>query len=168
MEKSRNISYIPHAAACFGSILCLLGIYMEDLHSKTIRDGKKRQGMFLKAHLGMFKMHLVFGFIDFYSLKRGFSISKDDMCIVQPPLKSRTICCQLSHQSCFNLPGYWRKTCWARFLMVAGGIDWATPLLFCRSWERISRVLPSAARAAARCPELPRSQSVLHWLTMKQ
>lgn len=32
----------------------------------------------------MFKMYLVLGFIDFYSLKQGFFIFKYDMCIIQP------------------------------------------------------------------------------------
>lgn len=32
----------------------------------------------------MFKMYLVFWFIDFYSLKKAFFILKYDMCIIQP------------------------------------------------------------------------------------
>lgn len=32
----------------------------------------------------MFKMYLILGLIDFYSLKQAFFIFKYDMCIIQP------------------------------------------------------------------------------------
>ena len=154
MEKSRNISYIPHAAACFGSIFLPLW----NIHGRfTFQDNKrwkKGKGCFLKAHLGMFKMHLVFRFTDFYSLKRGFSISKDDMCIVQPHWRAARFVASYLINPALIFPGYWRKTCWAVDFLCGGRKDWLshTTALLQVLRAPFPWALPSATRAVARCP----------------
>ena len=108
---------------------------------------------FLKAHLGMFKMHLVFGFIDFYSLKRGFSISRDDTRIVQPHWRAaRCVAGYLINPALIFL-GYWRKTCWAVDFLCGGRRNWLSHTAALLQVLRVPlpRVLSSAARATARC-----------------
>ena len=153
MEKSRNISYIPHAAACFG------GIFLPrwNIHGRfTFQDNKrwkKDKGCFLKAHLGMFKMHLVFGFIDFYSLKRGFSISRDDTRIVQPNWRAARFVAGYLINPALIFLGYWRKTCWAVDFLFGGRRNWLSHTAALLQVLRVPlpRVLSSAARATARC-----------------
>lgn len=71
----------------------------------------------------MFKMYLVFWFIDFYSLKKAFFILKYDMCIIQPRWRRVQFVANYIINSVLIFPGYWSKTCWAvDFLAVAGGI----------------------------------------------
>lgn len=118
----------------------------------------------------MFEMYLIFGFIDFYSLKQTFFIFQYDMHIIQPHWRTVQFVADCIINSVLIFPGYWSKACWAVDFLCCGRRNLLSSVAALPGGLQVC--LASGAQPchwghgqlSGNCGTPP---CVLHWLTMK-